>query len=63
MLIAAMILLVISVSESGKRGFFWIVYNNYSTKALLSSFELYLSIIRASKNKWLNLPSKESYLS
>ena len=34
----------------GKRGLFWIVYNNYSMKALLNSFELYLSIIRASKN-------------
>ena len=40
MSIAVMILLVVSVSESGKRGLFWIVYN-YSTKALLNSFELY----------------------
>ena len=55
MSIVVMILLV------GKRGLFWIVYNNYSMKALLNSFELYLSIIRASKNnnrqtchrKWL----------
>ena len=44
---AVMISLVVSVSESGKRGLFWIVYNNYSTRALLNSFELYLSIIRA----------------
>ena len=44
MSIVVMILLV------GKRGLFWIVYNNYSMKALLNSFELYLSIIRASKN-------------
>ena len=43
MSIVVMILLV------GKRGLFWIVYN-YSMKALLNSFELYLSIIRASKN-------------
>ena len=28
---------------------FWIVYNNYRTKALLNSFALYLSVIRASK--------------
>ena len=49
MSIAVMISLVVSVSESGKRGLFWIVYNNYSTKALLNSFELYLSIITASK--------------
>ena len=49
MSIAVMISLVVSVSESGKRGLFWIVYNNYSTKALLNSFELYLSIIGASK--------------
>ena len=44
MSIVVMILLV------GKRGLFWIVYNNYSMKAVLKSFELYLSIIRASKN-------------
>ena len=44
MSIVVMILLV------GKRGLFWIVYNNYSMKDLLNSFELYLSIIRASKN-------------
>ena len=41
MSIVVMILLVISVSESGKCGLFWIVYNNYSMKALLNSFELY----------------------
>ena len=40
MSIVVMILLV------GKRGLFWIVYNNYSMKALLNSFELYLSINR-----------------
>ena len=44
---AVMTLLVVSVSESGKCRLFWIVYNNYFTKALLNSFELYLSIIRA----------------
>ena len=41
---------IVMILLVGKRGLFWIVYNNYSMKALLNSFELYLSIIRASKN-------------
>ena len=34
MTIVVMILHVVSVFESGKRVLFWIVYNNYSMKAL-----------------------------
>ena len=36
MTIVVMILRVVSVFESGKRVLFWIVYNNYSMKALLN---------------------------
>ena len=36
MTIVVMILHVVSVFESGKHVLFWIVYNNYSMKALLN---------------------------
>ena len=47
--IVVTILLVVSVSETSKHGLFWIVYNNYSIKALLNSFELYLSVLSIMK--------------